>query len=174
MLREQKTKGELNGVPDVDKTLNISMQQDWVVYSKAYLSRPETVVDYLSRYTHRTALDNRRLLSEESGHVRVAYKDYQQAGKHKVMSLSAEELIRRFMLHVLPKGLQRIRHCGFLSNACRSKKLALIRASLQQSVKADESSAVEIKEIEPHKCPVCNIGKLHSITLYGAKYHRRE
>ena len=91
---------------------------------------PQQVLDYLGRYTHRVAIANGRLVDCEDGHVRFSWKDYRAHDKRKVMSLDAGEFIRRFLLHVLPDGFRRIRHFGFLANACRAVKLAQVRAAL--------------------------------------------
>lgn len=83
------------------------MTQEWVVYSKPALARVETVVDYLGRYRHRIALSDHRLLDFDGESVALAYKDYRDGDRRKVMALAGEELIRRFLLHVLPKGFMR-------------------------------------------------------------------
>jgi hypothetical protein len=90
-------------------------QFDAVIISKPCLTRTETMVDYLGRYSHRIALSDARILDVKDGQVDLAYKDYRD-GRHKVMMLDNEEPLRRFLLHVLPKGFMRIRHFGFLAN----------------------------------------------------------
>jgi hypothetical protein len=102
----------------------------WVVYAKRSFGGATQVLDYLGRYTHRVAIANGRLLDCEDGRVRFQWKDYRARDKRRVMSLDAGEFIRRFLLHVLPTGFRRIRHFGFLANACRTAKLAQIRAAL--------------------------------------------
>jgi Putative transposase/Transposase zinc-binding domain len=104
---------------------------EWVVYAKRPFAGPQQVLAYLGRYTHRVAIANSRLLACEDGHVSFRWKDYRANNKAKVMTLDAGEFIRRFLLHVLPKGFRRIRHFGFLANACRAAKLTRIRAALQ-------------------------------------------
>jgi hypothetical protein len=94
-------------------------QKEWIVYSKAPFAGPEQVLDYVGRYTHRVAIANSRLLNIEDGHVAFRWKDYRDGGAQKTMTLTAEEFIRRFLLHVLPPGLQRIRYYGFLGNRYR-------------------------------------------------------
>ena len=100
---------------------------DWVVYAKPPFGGPEQVLAYLGRYTHRVAIANSRLISLCDGKVSFSWKDYRQNSKVKVMTLNAEEFIRRFLLHSLPDGFHRIRHYGFLANGGRSDKLALCR-----------------------------------------------
>jgi hypothetical protein len=102
----------------------------WVVYAKPPFGGAKQVLDYLGRYTHRVAIGNSRLIDCEGGTVRFHWKDYRAHDKHKVMSLQADEFIRRFLLHVLPSGFRRIRHFGFLANTHRTAKLIQIRAAL--------------------------------------------
>jgi hypothetical protein len=102
----------------------------WVVYAKRPFGGAEQTLAYLGRYTHRVAIANRRLLSCDDGVVRFRWKDYRANNKSRAMSLDAGEFMRRFLMHVLPKGFRRIRHFGFLANAGRSRKLAHIRAAL--------------------------------------------
>ena len=103
---------------------------DWVVYAKPPFGGPEQVLAYLGRYTHRVAIANSRLISLSDGKVRFTWKDYRQDGKTKVMTLEADEFIRRFLLHALPDGFHRIRHYGFLANGGRSDNLARCRQLL--------------------------------------------
>jgi len=103
---------------------------DWVVYAKPPFGSPEQVLAYLGRYTHRVAIANSRLLSLADGKVRFAWKDYRQDGKTRVMTLNADEFIRRFLLHALPDGFHRIRHYGFLANSSRGDSLTLCRRLL--------------------------------------------
>ena len=103
---------------------------DWVVYAKPPFGGPEQVLAYLGRYTHRVAIANSRLISLADGKVSFSWKDYRQNRKAKVMTLNAEEFIRRFLLHTLPDGFHRIRHYGFLANGGRNDKIALCRQLL--------------------------------------------
>src|SRR5260221_274986 len=93
---------------------------DWVVFAKPPFGGPEQVLAYLARYTHRVAIANSRLISLSNGKVRFTWKDYRQSSKSKLMTLDADEFIRRFLLHALPNGFRRIRHYGFLANGRRS------------------------------------------------------
>lgn len=103
---------------------------DWVVYAKRPFGGPEQVLEYLGRYTHRVAIANHRLIDAEGGRVSFRWKDYRHHNRQKVMTLDAEEFIRRFLLHVLPSGLQRIRHFGLLGNRSRTQNLSLCRQLL--------------------------------------------
>jgi hypothetical protein len=127
---------------------------DWVVYAKQPFAGPETVLTYLSRYTHRVAISNRRLLRFRNHRVRFRYKDYRN-GKTtwKSMSLNADEFIRRLLQHVLPKGFHRIRHYGLLANAARNDNLKQARQLL--NVTAMEKAPGESegnKDSEDHAC----------------------
>ena len=112
----------------------------WIVYAKRPFGGPEQVLDYLGRYTHRVAIANHRLVACDDHHVRFRWKDYRARFNNKVMTLDADEFIRRFLLHVLPEQFRRIRHFGFLANACRATKLPRIRTALQ----APEPSAAAV------------------------------
>jgi hypothetical protein len=98
-------------------------QADWVVYAKAPFGGPAQVLKYLARYTHRVAISNQRLLDVSDGHVTFRYKDYADDHRKKTMTLSAEEFLRRFLLHVLPRGFVKIRHYGLLANRHREANL---------------------------------------------------
>jgi hypothetical protein len=103
---------------------------DWVVYAKPPFAGPVPVLAYLGRYTHRVAIANSRLTRLADGQVDFNWKDYRHHGKTKMMTLSADEFIRRFLLHTIPDGFHRIRHFGFLANGHRTAKLALCRTLL--------------------------------------------
>lgn len=105
-------------------------QAEWVVYAKAPFGGPKQVLEYLGRYTHRVAISNNRLLEFSEGAVTFAWKDYRHESKNRTMRLNAHEFIRRFLLHVLPSGFQRIRNYGFLANRYRQVKIALCRKLL--------------------------------------------
>lgn len=144
------------------RTLDRLMQRDWVVYSRPGLREPAQVLNYLARYTHRTAIGNARLLSMTDGQVTFRYKDYRDHDRHKVMALQTEEFIRRFLLHVLPKGLMRIRHYGFLANTCRGRKLPLINTALATPAAAPKLAEDEAvaSHFEGYPCPKCQQGML--------------
>ncbi len=107
---------------------------EWVVYAKRPFAGPQAVLAYLSRYTHRVAISNRRLVAFDERSVTFRWKDYRAKARtrHKTMTLVAEEFMRRFLLHVLPSRFHRIRHYGLLANATRKENLALARALLHQ------------------------------------------
>jgi len=107
-------------------------RQPWVVYAKQAMGGPEQVLRYLGRYTHRIAISNHRLISFDGERVRFRWKDYAHGGKQRVMSLDARQFLRRFFLHVLPKGFVRIRHYGLLANRFRHQSIAVARALLDR------------------------------------------
>ena len=111
----------------------------WVVYAKRPFAGPEQVLDYVGRYTHRVAISNNRLLDIENGQVRFQWKDYRHGDQIKTMTLSADEFIRRFLLHVLPDGFQRIRYYGFLGNRYRREKLEQCRRLLGMPPPAEQA-----------------------------------
>ena len=164
LLRHSATHAELSRVTrkgEVDATLNALMSTDWVVYTKHCLNHTETVVNYLARYTHRIAITNSRILSMNDAQVSFRYKDYRDGGAQKVMRLDGEEFVRRFLLHVLPKGLMRIRHFGFLANRCRRLRLACIRQALAVAEKALAGEGTTAQERSPqYPCPHCRGGRL--------------
>jgi hypothetical protein len=112
---------------------------EWVVYAKRPFAGPSAVLAYLSRYTHRVAISNSRLIAMDERGVTFRWKDYRAKGRtrHKAMTLDADEFMRRFLLHVLPGGFHRIRHYGLLANGCRRNSLALARELLHPSAGTD-------------------------------------
>ncbi len=162
-LRGRSTPTHPRSCAEVDRILNALMGTEWSVYSKPCLARTETVVDYLARYSHRIALADSRILGFESGEVTLSYKDYRDGDRRKVMTLSGEELLRRFLLHVLPKGFMRIRHYGFLANRCRAKRLRQIRSALEvpdpEPVEPQEDTGTGA--FDGYPCPKCRSGRLH-------------
>jgi|SRR5215471_7905151 len=127
---------------------------NWVVDVRKPFGGPEHVLHYLARYTHRVAISNHRLIAMEDGNVTFRWKDYAHAGKKRKMTLAAEEFIRRFLLHVLPKGLVRIRHYGWMANRCRSERVALCRALLAPEPQAPVT-ATATEPPRGRRCPVC-------------------
>jgi predicted Zn-ribbon and HTH transcriptional regulator len=108
-------------------------RQDWVVYAKRPFGGPEHVLHYLARYTHRVAISNHRIVNLADGKVTFRWKDYAHKNKKRLMTVTAEEFLRRFLLHTLPRGFVRIRFCGFLANRRRRELLPLCRHLLNAS-----------------------------------------
>src|SRR2546421_4960643 len=117
-----------------------------VVYAKRPFGGPEQVLDYLGRYTHRVAIANSRLVGLTEGRVSFRWKDYRHHDKQKVMTLGADEFIRRFLLHVLPDGFHRIRHYGYLANGGRAAQLAHFRRLLVVPQPAPPAPAADYRE----------------------------
>lgn len=149
-------------------------QTEWVVYAKRPFGGPEQVLNYLGRYTHRVAISNHRLLNIDQGKVTFGWKDYRHHDQQKTMTLAADEFIRRFLLHVLPDGFQRIRHFGFLGNRYREAKLALCRQLLavstapaaQPEEKPDYRDLYEkLTGKSLRDCPVCGRGRMVRIAI---------
>jgi len=134
--------------------LRTLFRQDWVVYAKPAFGGPEQVLRYLGRYTHRVAISNHRLVSFDGNNVTFRWKDYARGNKQRLMMVSAAEFIRRFLVHVLPKGFVRIRHFGFMANSQRFAALKLCRKLLGmppalQAAEADSANSTWL-------CPVCH------------------
>ncbi len=131
---------------------------EWVVYAKRPLAGPEAMLAYLGRYTHRVAISNSRLISLAGEQVSFRWRDYRHHDKSKVMTLPADEFIRRFLLHTLPDGFHRIRHYGFLANRRRADKLALCRKLLLVAAPAPCADGKErrwLPDRAPDVCPCC-------------------
>jgi hypothetical protein len=138
-----------------------------VVYAKPPFAGPEAVLNYVARYTHRVAISNDRLLDINDGKVQFRWKDYRDGNRHKTMTLGADEFIRRFLLHVLPDGFQRIRYFGFLASRYRAEKLALCRQLMEmpppttREVHKDYRDRYEaLTGVSLRTCPLCSCGTM--------------
>jgi hypothetical protein len=185
LLEEAFNKGRLSfhgsiaslaNMKEFHKLINTARKKEWVVYAKEPHGSPQQVLKYLARYTHRVALSNNRLISIDGGRVTFRSKDYEHGGRWRKITLQATEFIRRFLLHVLPKGFVRIRSYGFLANRGRSAHLDLCRRLLGASPAsvdplAQEASAVESDDHQESDdeetacktsllCPACRKGHL--------------
>jgi hypothetical protein len=145
----------------------------WVVYAKPPFAGPEAVLAYLSRYTHRVAISNHRLIGFDEVGVTFRYKDYRRDGadRPRVMTLAADEFIRRFLLHVLPRGFHRIRHYGLLASTARKTSLALARALLDVAPPPDNDAPQEPLDARP-PCPCCG-GHMIVIETFARWYQPR-
>jgi|SRR5690606_9136340 hypothetical protein len=143
-------------------------KKKWVMFAKRPFARPENVVEYLGRYTHKIAISNYRILKidQEKGQVTFTAKDYRHGDKKIVLTLSTQEFIRRFALHILPKGFTRIRHYGILSSSWKKEKLPELQAAL--ATKKTTVLTTE-KPILHRRCPSCKKGKLHTVLLFDAR-----
>ena len=174
-LRESFDKSELRLTYDVDyledprvftELLSSLSQKDWLVYSKKPFAGPEQVINYLGHYTHRIAISNYRLVKVEDGKVFFKVRDKDNPGESKVMSLTVKEFMRRFLVHVLPKGYMRIRHFGLLGNRYRKEKIALIRQLekivIEYQAKEEETWQELLKRatgIDISRCSKCSDGE---------------
>jgi hypothetical protein len=151
-----------------------------VVYAKRPFAGPEQVLKYVARYTHRIAISNNRLLDIDDGKVQFRWKDYRNGHRQKTMTLGADEFIRRFLLHVLPDGFQRIRYFGFLANRYRAEKLALCRQLMQMSppratrkVSMDYRDRYEVLTgVSLKTCPLCRSGTMVVIETFECAANR--
>lgn len=147
-------------------------RQDWVVYAKPAFGGPEAVLRYLGRYTHRVAISNHRLVAFDGDRVRFRWKDYAHGNKQRLMTIHATEFLRRYVQHVLPRGFVRIRHYGYLANACRDAALVLGRNLLDFTPKprdVDSASPLDV----PWKCPACGGAMQLGPNLTAAQLARR-
>jgi hypothetical protein len=150
----------------------------WVVYAKPPFAGPQAVLAYLSRYTHRVAISNRRLIAFDETGVTFRYKDYRRDGgeRQQVTTLATDEFIRRFLIHVLPRGFHRIRHYGLLASTTRKESLARAREILAVAPKPEP--AIKAEHIEPdppdHRphCPCCG-GRMSIIEIITRAYRSR-
>jgi len=149
-------------------------QREWVVYAKAPFGGAEHILDYLARYTHRVAISNSRLVAMTPETVTFHYRDSRHHDQRKLLTLTHEEFLRRFLLHVLPEGFQRIRHYGFLSNCRRTEQLTLCRRLLGVatatvlSIVAQGDYRAQYEQVTGHsleRCPVCGQGQMRIVSL---------
>ena len=147
-----------------------------VIHTKPHLRQTDTVLQYLARYTHRTAISLSRIESVDQTSVRFRWKDYRD-NRSKTMTLPGEEFLRRFLLHVLPKGLMRIRHYGYLANRVRVKQLKNIRqrlAARSATETATSEGTPACAERPKERCPKCKSGYLYFAgEILSARQRRR-
>lgn len=165
----------LQAPPAFTRYLAPARQAEWVVYAKPPFGGPRQVLEYLGRYTHRVAISNNRLLDFADGQVRFHWKDYRHEARHKVMALAGQEFVRRFLLHVLPRGFQRIRHYGFLANRHREEKLARCRQVLDTPVPVAKPAGAtrdyrdrfeQLTGKSLRICPQCGRGHMLSVETF--------
>jgi hypothetical protein len=152
------------------RLLNEAYRQEWVVYAKPPFGGPEQVLKYLARYTHRVAISNQRVRSMDGDRVRFEWKNYARGQERRVMTVTAIEFIRRFLLHVLPAHFVRIRHYGFLANCQREAKLEVCRrllnaARVPEPVAGDDPDAKSnpLADEVADRCPHCGAGRMRSV-----------
>ena len=154
-----------------------SSDLEWVVYAKPPFGGAQQAIEYLGRYTHRTAISNRRILNVTGGEVTFQWKDYRGRDKQRSrsMTVSADEFMRRFLMHTLPPGFARIRYFGFLASRHRRQKLALCRRLLMHAVGELLPAAAQCRRLAPtlgerlsSPCPRCGKGVMLRLGLVAA------
>src|SRR5438093_5612598 len=167
LLQQACGKGK---IPAANNEIKASRQKSWVVYAKKPFGSPQTVLDYLGRYTHRVALSNDRILNVQNGLVTFSYRDRKDRDRKKTMTLDAQEFIRRFLLHVLPEGFMRIRHFGLLANRVKKQSLAQCRKLLDLQPPLPPCSNLSTKDlllkltrVDLSRCPSCLDGTMIAV-----------
>ena len=148
-----------------ENLLSLLYKKEWIVYCKPPFKNADCVIEYLGRYTHRVAISNNRILSCENGKVSFKWRDYKDRAKWKVMLVSADEFIRRFLMHILPPRFMKIRHYGILGNRNKNTKLALCKKlTFTKILKKEKLPPLELLKMLTGKdftiCPACGIGHL--------------
>jgi hypothetical protein len=157
---------------DINKELLENLyKHQWVVYAKRPFTGPQSVVEYLGRYTHKIAISNHRIINHEQGKVTFSYKDYKQGSVKKDMTLDAMEFIRRFSLHILPKGFVRIRHYGILSSSAKQQNALSIKAQIPEQINAlDARPDKQVPAIyNPKECPCCKKLTMETIMRFNRR-----
>jgi putative transposase len=164
LLQQACDKGKISAA---NRDTQVLWKKNWVVYVKKPFGSPQTVLDYLGRYTHRVALSNDRILNVQNGQVSFNYRDRRDGDRKKIMTLDAHEFIRRFLLHILPDGFMRVRHFGFLANRSKKQALTQCRKLLKLDPALPQSpnqSAIdllrEITGVDLSRCPCCHKGTM--------------
>lgn len=153
---------------EFEKQLSSLYSKEWIVYCKPPFKNAACVVEYLGRYTHRVAISNNRIVSIENGKVTFKWRDYKDNNKWKLMTLSAEEFIRRFLIHILPNKFMKIRHYGLLGNRNKNTKLKLCKELTNTPILVVEKLStlqliLKITGKDISKCPYCGLKKLNRI-----------
>jgi hypothetical protein len=177
-LERAHRRGDIPHDPQGDATawserLRQLYKHDWVVYAKTPLGGPAQVLEYLSRYTHRTAISNERICTISTEEVVFSVRANDKGGK-RLERLPGVEFVRRFLLHILPTGIKRIRHYGVLASACKGVKLNAARLALQmpqpnaQAMESAHAFMARVAKIDVGMCPCCKAGRLQVSAVLGA------
>lgn len=161
-----------------DEYFNVLMSKGWIVYAKPPFNTPKEVLNYLSRYTHKMAISNYRILDVDEHTVTFKWRDYADGNQVKIMQLAPHEFIRRFLSHVVPTGFMRIRSFGFMANACKADKILKIKKQCGDTSKQSEEKH-DIKTLmlkltgkDITRCSVCQQGTLRRVHDIPSKFHR--
>jgi len=167
LLGQARQQGKIN---PIYCNIKVAHHKEWVVYAKKPFGSPQTVLDYLGRYTHRVALSNDRILAIENGQVTLSYRDRKDGDRKKTVPIEAHEFIRRFLLHVLPDGFMRIRHFGFLANRSKKQALAQCRKLLDVDPALPQCASLSAKDllvkltgVDLSRCPSCLEGTMITV-----------
>lgn len=159
-------------LPELPQSLYDDLfKKQWVVYAKAPFGKPENVIEYLGRYTHKIAISNHRILNFDEADRTVTFrlKNYKKGGEKTTLTLSTKEFIRRFQLHILPKGFTRIRHYGFLSSSWKKDRLPKLQLQLAgKDLTHIEMVAAQDKSLH-RKCPSCKKGTLITLLTFDSR-----
>jgi hypothetical protein len=164
-----------NTLPGLEKSFyNDLFKTGWVIYAKRPFGGPKQVIEYLGRYTHKIAISNHRIISISDTTVTFRYKDYRDESKNKVMTLESKEFIRRFSLHILPKGFPRIRHYGILSSKRKQKTLPIIHEQLgghYSKLEKEGWKQISTQHLgyNPDCCPVCKKQTMVTILVFDKR-----
>jgi hypothetical protein len=175
-LKQMIDKGEVTPPPgtDVKQLMNLLYQKDWIVYAKAPFAGPQTVIEYLGRYTHKVAISNHRIcsISEEDDTVTFEYKDYRDRNQQKQMTLSSSEFIRRFQQHILPERFTKIRSYGYLANRDRRRRIDEVLTKMKLPLhKGLVKIPIELRLMERYgidikECPCCKNKTMQLVGVY--------
>ncbi len=156
----------------MDKSfINQLYKHKWVVYAKRPFTGPQSVVEYLGRYTHKIAISNHRIKNHQDDKVTFSYKDYKQGSIKKEMTLEAFEFIRRFTLHVLPKGFVHIRHYGICSSSSKQKSAVIIKAQVPAWVQPPPAGMAQATPLpyNPKQCPACKKETMETVMRFNRR-----
>ncbi len=171
-LRFYGDTARLGNPHEFDSLVAALYKTDWITYCKPPFGGPQKVMDYLGRYTHRVAISNNRIMGELNGRVSFKWRDYADGNQQKIMTLSADEFIRRFLLHILPSGFRKIRHFGIFASRNKTGRLALCRRLTNtRFLFAPEAPVQRLNRIfgpDWNLCPKCKSGHLSRASPLGA------
>ncbi len=153
-----------NRLPEFQPIINLCYAKPWVIHSQPSLGNARQVVNYLGQYTHRVAISNTRIKNIDQGGVTFSYKDYRDKANVKLMTLSGVEFLRRFAMHILPRGFVKIRYFGILTSAYRQQVESLkTKPDIVQLTETRQQRMVRLTGYNPCRCPICKTGVLHHV-----------
>ncbi len=168
-LKFSKDKEYLNNKENFNKFLEPLYKKTWITYIEPPKGKPENVIEYIGRYSFRVAISNERIKDISNGEVTFEYKDYKDESKIKLMTISAEEFIRRFLLYVLPIRFTKIRHFGLLSNRNRKTILSLCKILIGTIVNRDFTIDIK-RKLKEFVCPTCGCNSFSYKFSYFSSY----